>query len=255
MTSKSEPLVSSNPRYGLWALCFGVSAAINTTLVLGIDAWYVRRPPDVPLAKVIVLPDPPETPQPVEPPPRKRVEPDPPPKVERQAAAPEPRRPAATQPRWSELTPVSPPASAPAQSLPARTEAQFVPIAAQVASPTDSPPDPPQPVAAAPVQAALPTPVAPPAPPPKRDEGGKVACSSCPKPTYPATMRQQNVEGRVGLSVDVNPQGSVIAVSVRQSSGYPEFDEAAIQAVRNWTFTRSAQGRQGLAVSVRFELR
>lgn len=156
MSSKCEPLVPRNPRYGLWALCFGVSVAINTLCVLGMDSWYARRPSDEPLAKVIVLPDPPDIPKPVEPPPPKRAEPAPPPRVERPAVTREPRRPAATPPRRSEVTPVAPAAPVQAQPLPAHTATQSVPIAAPVAPPEDSLPDPPQPVAATPVQAAPP---------------------------------------------------------------------------------------------------
>ncbi|MCS7292519.1 MAG: TonB family protein [Gloeomargarita sp. SKYBB_i_bin120] len=82
-----------------------------------------------------------------------------------------------------------------------------------------------------------------------------VTCLRCPQPPYPAHLRQQGIEGRVALTIDVGPDGRVTAVSLRQSSGSPQLDEVAIQSVWRWQFTASPQGRQGMNVAVRFQLR
>lgn len=59
---------------------------------------------------------------------------------------------------------------------------------------------------------------------------------SNPKPDYPAEARRLREEGVVMLSVSVSSEGRVTGVSVAQSSGHPLLDQAALEAVRHWTF-------------------
>lgn len=56
-------------------------------------------------------------------------------------------------------------------------------------------------------------------------------------PAYPENLRQQNITGTVGISFVVGADGSVTSATVDSSSGYPEMDAAALQAVYQYTFS------------------
>ena len=58
-----------------------------------------------------------------------------------------------------------------------------------------------------------------------------------PKPDYPSLARRLGEEGTVVLRVKVTAQGHVETLHVQQSSGYGPLDAAALNAVRQWTFT------------------
>jgi protein TonB len=58
-----------------------------------------------------------------------------------------------------------------------------------------------------------------------------------PKPDYPSLARRLGEEGTVILRVRVTAQGQVETLHVQQSSGYGPLDSAALNAVRQWTFT------------------
>lgn len=45
------------------------------------------------------------------------------------------------------------------------------------------------------------------------------------------------------MSVKVTVQGYATLVAVKQSSGFPMLNEAAVQAVRNWEFEPARVGR------------
>ncbi|MBV1777201.1 energy transducer TonB [Burkholderiaceae bacterium DAT-1] len=78
------------------------------------------------------------------------------------------------------------------------------------------------------------------------------------QPVYPSMLREQGIEGRVILLLEVDEAGRVKTVSITQSSGYRLFDQAALQAARHWRFQPAR--RDGLpiqartTVPVRFEL-
>ena len=63
-----------------------------------------------------------------------------------------------------------------------------------------------------------------------------------PAPSYPALAREQGLEGEVVLTVLVGADGRVVDVHVKASSGAPVLDEAAVGAVRQWTFEPSRRG-------------
>lgn len=79
-----------------------------------------------------------------------------------------------------------------------------------------------------------------------------------PMPEYPDYARRRGWEGRVVLSVQVDEAGRSRAVSVKQTSGYPMLDEAALTAVRAWRFTPGMRDRAPVAaqidVPIRFRL-
>jgi protein TonB len=70
---------------------------------------------------------------------------------------------------------------------------------------------------------------------------------SNPRPDYPEEAQRQHQEGVVLLNVEVGADGRASEVTVRQSSGFPLLDEAALEAVRRWRFEPARSG--GLPVS------
>ncbi|HVY40184.1 MAG TPA: TonB family protein, partial [Polyangia bacterium] len=68
-----------------------------------------------------------------------------------------------------------------------------------------------------------------------------------PVPEYPVPSRRRREEGIVYLNVTVQPNGWPAAVSLNRSSGHPLLDQAALDAVRRWTFEPGRAG--GVPVS------
>ena len=81
---------------------------------------------------------------------------------------------------------------------------------------------------------------------------------SNPRPEYPADARRMRKEGLVMLGVKVSAEGRAIDVTLKKSSGVSSLDEAAIRAVRRWTFDPATVGGIPVAsevdVPVRFAL-
>lgn len=79
-----------------------------------------------------------------------------------------------------------------------------------------------------------------------------------PEPVYPLAARRRRQEGLVLLSVRVNITGRALSVSLKQSSGYPLLDEAALSQVREWEFAPARIGNLAveseIEVPVRFKL-
>lgn len=79
-----------------------------------------------------------------------------------------------------------------------------------------------------------------------------------PAPKYPPAARRERQEGVVLLAVEVGTNGRPTAVTVKQSSGVAILDEAAVSAVRRWTFepARSAglPAASTVEIPVRFSL-
>ncbi|NCJ08427.1 TonB family protein [Synechococcales cyanobacterium C] len=63
-----------------------------------------------------------------------------------------------------------------------------------------------------------------------------VACQDCVKPQYPESARRARIEGQPQVNVDINPDGSVRAVTLTRSSGNADIDRAAIEAARQSRF-------------------
>ncbi len=57
-----------------------------------------------------------------------------------------------------------------------------------------------------------------------------------PAPLYPESSRQTREQGTVLLAVKVDRDGTAESVSLRQTSGYPQLDRAALDTVRTWKF-------------------
>jgi protein TonB len=58
-----------------------------------------------------------------------------------------------------------------------------------------------------------------------------------PRPDYPWNARQQGLEGVVTLTIEMRADGTVGEVQVARSSGSSVLDDAARQAVQQWTHT------------------
>lgn len=115
----------------------------------------------------------------------------------------------------------------------------------------------------APVQALPPAaPPAPPVPPPVEEPLVEATAYAAylknPPPRYPEMALRQGWQGRVVLRVYVLANGRADTVEIRQSSGRKALDEAALAAVREWTFQPARRGAQTVAawavVPVEFKL-
>jgi protein TonB len=73
---------------------------------------------------------------------------------------------------------------------------------------------------------------------------------SNPKPEYPRIAKSRGWQGKVLLRVDVTVEGRSAAVAVQQSSGHDLLDEAAVEAVRRWTFLPAKRGDTPVASTV-----
>ena len=69
-----------------------------------------------------------------------------------------------------------------------------------------------------------------------------------PPPEYPSKLKQGGVSGVVALKVEIDETGAVTDCSVSKSSN-PEFEQPAMNAVKNWKFKPAQKG--GNPVKVR----
>lgn len=61
-------------------------------------------------------------------------------------------------------------------------------------------------------------------------------------PAYPSSLLSKGVGGRVLVSCTIDSSGRVVATSIKQSSGHPDLDKAAINAVNRWKFKPGTRG-------------
>jgi TonB family protein len=71
-------------------------------------------------------------------------------------------------------------------------------------------------------------------------------------PVYPDSARRLGREGRVILEAQLNDVGKVVSVQVARSSGSGDLDQAAIDAVRNWTMDLPSDGSKRLFIPITF---
>lgn len=67
-----------------------------------------------------------------------------------------------------------------------------------------------------------------------------------PAPTYPAFAQRQRWEGTVLIRVHVLASGKPDKLEITQSSGRKTLDDAALAAVRNWTFVPAKRGSKAI---------
>ncbi len=172
------------------------------------------------------------------------------------------------------VAPAPPSVTAPARSdsvRPARPLRAARHVRRAVASPAPAPAlSPPAAEAAPPAARPGPAPAAPPVvpgggPPAPAASIRATAPSSAkpryrtnPPPEYPITARRRHEEGIVFVRVSVTPEGLAAAVGVERSCGHALLDDAAVEAVRRWTFEPARAAGAPVAslvvVPVRFSL-
>ncbi|MDR0353265.1 MAG: energy transducer TonB [Opitutaceae bacterium] len=85
--------------------------------------------------------------------------------------------------------------------------------------------------------------------------GGAPSVAFLPDPLYPELARRERREGVVELAVGVGVHGRTDWVSVAQSSGHADLDEAARNVVlRQWRFHRGGQTARECVVRITFSL-
>ncbi|MBF0284184.1 MAG: energy transducer TonB, partial [Magnetococcales bacterium] len=165
-------------------------------------------------------------------------------------APPEPVRPP-PPPEAVKPSPVAPVQPTPAPTRPKPRERVKATPPQAVPTPVAAPPSAPAESASVPVEAAS-------AGPPDRLPDHRADYLRNPKPHYPNFARRMGREGVVVLRVEVNAEGAATAVAIARSSGYPELDEAAREAVERWRFVPAQRGGKAVAetveVPVRFRL-
>ncbi len=70
-----------------------------------------------------------------------------------------------------------------------------------------------------------------------------------PPPEYPSRMAKDGISGMVAIRVDIDENGAVTACSVSKSSN-AEFDQPALNAVKNWKFKPAQKGGSPVKVSL-----
>ncbi|MFJ2428590.1 MULTISPECIES: energy transducer TonB [unclassified Pseudomonas] len=102
----------------------------------------------------------------------------------------------------------------------------------------EQPPAPPKPVA----PVAAPAPPAPPAPAPVTPASANAAYLKNPAPEYPSLAQRRGWEGTVLLRVHVLASGKPGEIQIAKSSGRQQLDDAALSAVKRWSFVPAKQG-------------
>jgi protein TonB len=174
---------------------------------------------------------------------------------------------AAPAPPAAKPAPPAPPA-VPPKPRPKPVKPKKAPAPPKKAPPAVRPPVPapaPTPAPAAPADTAAPAPASAPAAAPSSASAGPSAPAqatsfteanyranykSNPKPEYPRLAKSRGWQGKVLLRVEVSADGRSLAVAVQQSSGHKQLDDAAVEAVRRWTFIPAKRGTTPVASTV-----
>lgn len=232
------PTLKRPEALGLLALAVALHGAIFYWLARQPEPVLPEVPPQVPPMTIeFAAPAPPvvETPPPEPPPPLPEPvvqAPEPPPPVVDELAA----------------KPAPPPKPKPVVRHPPKPQ--------PVAKPLTPPSPPPQAVAPAP----QPTPPVPtPAPVKETPPSATAGYLHNPAPEYPALALRRNWEGTVLLRVRVLPNGRPGDIQIQQSAGRSQLDEAAVAAVRRWSFVPAKKGDQAIegwvTVPIDFKIR
>ncbi len=99
----------------------------------------------------------------------------------------------------------------------------------------------------------------------KGDEFGGNDLDSPPVPTskfppnYPSSLLSKGIGGKVLIACEIDANGRIVSTKVRQSSGHPELDKAALSAVGRWKFKPGSKGgrkvRASCVVPFNFEVK
>ncbi|MBX9347811.1 energy transducer TonB [Chromobacterium vaccinii] len=67
-----------------------------------------------------------------------------------------------------------------------------------------------------------------------------------PSPPYPTRSIEEGEAGTVRLKMHISAEGTVQAVALDSSSGYPRLDQAAMTAARTWRFIPAKRGGKAI---------
>jgi len=180
------------------------------------------------------------------------------------APLPAPQPQAAPAPAPPVPSPAPAPAAAPAKANPAprprpapqtpQPAAITAPSAAESAAISDSaaPAATPQTGDGGPIAAAGPVHAAPQA---MGEPDLRPAATDAPRPPYPRAARQRGLQGVVMVRVAVSADGLPTEVFIKESSGHPLLDEAAVEAVRRWRFSPARSAGRAVAAAVEIPVR
>lgn len=86
----------------------------------------------------------------------------------------------------------------------------------------------------------------------------RVIAVDTPPPEYPLEVACEGVGGKVQLFVTIGTEGTVTGAQMRQTSGQPLLDAAALEAVRDWRFRPATANGQpvetGIQVPITFNV-
>jgi len=71
-----------------------------------------------------------------------------------------------------------------------------------------------------------------------------------PAPAYPMSARRMGEQGKVLLKVLVSEDGKASTVQVDRSSGHSKLDEAAVEAVKKWSFVPAKRSNKPMSAYV-----
>ncbi len=71
-----------------------------------------------------------------------------------------------------------------------------------------------------------------------------------PAPAYPMSARRMGEQGKVLLKVLVSEEGKATTVQVDRSSGHSKLDEAAVEAVKKWSFVPAKRSNKPMSAYV-----
>lgn len=80
-----------------------------------------------------------------------------------------------------------------------------------------------------------------PSPPPEEPPRVDAQHNSNPAPRYPRTSLRLKEEGTVILELLIQSDGKVGEVRIKNSSGFPRLDRAALKAVKRWRYIPAQQ--------------
>ncbi|WP_109513023.1 energy transducer TonB [Pseudomonas ovata] len=128
---------------------------------------------------------------------------------------------------------------------PPKPQAKPKPVVKPAPKPVAKPvPQPPAPTPPTPQPVAAPAPPAPPAPKPVTAPSANAGYLRNPAPEYPSLAMRRGWEGTVLLRVHVLASGRPGDIQIQKSSGRDQLDEAAVTAVKRWSFVPGKQGDQ-----------
>ena len=88
------------------------------------------------------------------------------------------------------------------------------------------------------------------APQPVTGPSYSAAYLSNPAPKYPAAARRLKLQGTATIRVMVSPEGHPVRVTLQKTSGTRALDEAALEAVQQWSFVPARRGGKPSAAEV-----